>query len=189
MTKFISNIRRFAAIALAVLAFGSLTACDSDEDEAGTPAESGYYSRERFIELKPSLFPYVYVQGDGLKESEYCIKFQTDKGYLIDKTKVDQYTYSYISPVYNDGEMIVLPEIIVQLKSGNADIDGIIDRFKDNSGRKILSVDADKGDGRYYLSVKASTSAEVLRIANSIHGLDGVKWCEPEMLVQINFAH
>lgn len=83
----------------------------------------------------------------------------------------------YVSDFYNQGSIVVMPQIILKLKSGH-DIGVILQHYPHMSVKTMTDTPTDT----YVLNSSFSTSVEVLKAVMDLQTLDVVDWVEPSIL-------
>ena len=148
----------------------------------------GYRFQSEFIELCPTNEGVSLVQtrnGESLElESE-----KENKASVIQKISSDLYFVSnikdvkdacdiYVSETFSDNhgnKLHILPTVCVSMTKGYS-VEPILSRYKD-----ILTLE-DSLMNTYYLPCKLTTATEVLQIVSEIEELEGVEWCQPDIL-------
>lgn len=155
-------------------------------------SQTGYKYKSQFIELKVNDSGY-FIQTDILNSSMRSAELKSlqqrglvqsyrqisDNRFLIQSDKQDINKQDYYSHIYyrNSPEnyVIILPHIILQLKSGYT-ADNLLKKY---SG--VLSVSETNGM-KYILICHLKNSEEILKIVGELGNRSDVEWCEPNKL-------
>lgn len=161
-------------------------------------AQLGYKYQSKFIELIPDKDAPLLIQVDeddtlqinnlmnlaGKSVFTSSLKQISNNRFLIDQSNKNLANGLYASETYKttDGHICkILPQIIVSIKNKNV-IEQIRNKYRDQISIKHKSRDI------YALNCKVNTSEEVLNLVTQIDSMDGIEWCEPDMISDIRLA-
>lgn len=99
-----------------------------------------------------------------------------------EKSDIPNTAYRAFYRTTSDGDsVVVLPKIILKLKDGNH-IEDILAKIE-----APIRLDSVTPTNIYKFNCYAWNDVEIMNLANQIHQMDGVEWCEPNKKIQINF--
>lgn len=149
-------------------------------------AQFGYYYGEKYIHLTPDpIAPSLIVTDDtkinafGEERNDSAVIKISETLFLVRDLKVIK------GGVYKSERFIsssgnasyILPRIVLSVKSSEV-LDFILKSYKNDLKLDSLLIGSDV----YLLSCKCDDARGVLTLVSKIHDLDGVNWCEPDLL-------
>ena len=132
----------------------------------------GYRFGSEFITLTPNRQSLCLVKKQSIEQ-----EFAFEDFFSQQKSK-DKFSNNYSSVSFSDSygnNVYILPLISVSLKEGYS-IQPILNKFQ-----KELSL-KDCFESIFYLECKLKSAQDVLQIVNKIDSMDGIKWCQPDMI-------
>ncbi len=151
-------------------------------------AQRGYYYGTEFINLSIDKQADILLQIDNkqnenvrktslAKVSSLSPKILSNNRFLIAKSKIKNEDLGYTSQQYitdNGEKAYVLPNIIASLKA-DFDVAEIL------NSHSVLTL-SEQIDNIVKFDCKASNSEEIWDLVSSISKMEGINWCEPDML-------
>lgn len=142
-----------------------------------TNAQMGYWCDSTWIELTP-IGEKCYVEKNGADSSRV-------KEY-VSRKDVDNMNIAYCANlrIASSGDSVfVLPEIILKPRYG-CSLNSILARIPEK-----MSIKSETPTGIYTFVYPFKTDVEVLETVGKLSQFEEVEWCEPNMLIQINFLN
>lgn len=152
-------------------------------------AQQGYHCQGKFIELFPDSTQYKLIQtNDENIQKKLDINWGTNKisdnRFLISPSAIigDSLFSSCLYKDREGNEAYILPRILLSMQEGSS-VTKILNEMKG-----LVSLDT-RWDGKSFirLDCKVNDSEDVLKLVSIIEKCEGVKWCEPDMLCNIQF--
>lgn len=153
-------------------------------------AQFGYYYGEKYIHLTPDpIAPSLIVTDDtkinafGEERNDSAVIKISETLFLVrDLIVIKGGVYKSERFISSSGNAsYILPRIVLSVKSSEV-LDFILKSYKNDLKLDSLLIGSDV----YLLSCKCDDARGVLTLVSKIHDLDGVNWCEPDLLSMIS---